>query len=232
VTRQSDDDDARTVFLIDGWSSFRRSLRLFLEATGHRVVGEADTVDCAAGMPGLSTVDVVVLEPKPDWSELDRDLRALRVAAPDARVVLLSSKPIAADLVLRAVDAGVGAYLTKHEGPAELLSALETASSRGFVMLPRSLLSGATDRRRAMAPNEVARGAGHPQLTRRELAILSLAAASHSDSEISRILWVTDQTIRFHLNNAYRKLGVTTRADAIASATRLGLLGWEDGQAA
>ncbi len=233
MTRQSDDSDARTVFLVDGWISFRRSLRLFLEATGYRVVGEADTVDRAAETEDLRATDVVVLEPKLDWSDLESDLTTLRLAVPGAGVVLLSSEPVPAPLVLRAVESGISAYLTKRDGPAELRRAIEAALSQDFVMLPRRLLAEATVRRaHVTASLDEARGAGRLHLTRRELVLLSLAAASHSNREISQILWVTEQTVRFHLGNIFRKLGVTTRADAVAAANRLGLLGWEGGQAA
>lgn len=233
MTRQSADSGARTVFLVDGWMSFRRSLRLFLEATGHRVVGEADRVARAAEMGDLRATDVVVLEPRLDWPHLERDLTTLRLAAPAAGVVLLSSEPVPAQLVLRAVESGVSAYLTKRDGPAELLHAIEAALSREFVMLPRRLLAEAPVRRvYVKASLEQARAAERLHLTRRELEILSLAAASRSTREIAQVLFVTDQTVRFHLDNIYRRLGVTTRADAIAAANRLGVLGWEGGQAA
>lgn len=233
MTRQSADSDARTVFLVDGWISFRRSLRLFLEAAGYRVAGEADTVDHAAEMVSLRGVGVVVLEPRLDWAELERDLTTLRLAAPAAGVVLLSSESVPAHLVFRAVQSGVAAYLTKGDRPAELLRAIEAAFSQDFVMLPRRLVTRAIARSPQLtAPLEEARGAEHPRLTRRELEILHLAAASYSNREIAQFMWVTNQTVKFHLGNTFRKLGVTTRANAVAAARRLGLLGWEGGQAA
>lgn len=233
MTPQSADSDARTIFLVDGWISFRRSLRLFLEAAGHRVAGEADTVDRAAEMADVRAADVVVLEPRLDWYDLERDLTTLRFAAPAAGIVLLSSDSVPAHLIFRAVQFGVSAYLTKREGPAELLRAIEAASSQDFVMLPRRLVAGATARLPHVAASLAkAGGARHVHLTRRELDILYLASAEYSDREIAHILFVTNQTVRFHLDNTFRKLSVTTRAGAIAAAKRLGLLGWQGGQAA
>ncbi|HZS23371.1 MAG TPA: LuxR C-terminal-related transcriptional regulator [Gaiellaceae bacterium] len=55
-------------------------------------------------------------------------------------------------------------------------------------------------------------------LTPRELDVLRLVAARHTNSEIARDLWVSQETVRFHLRNAYRKLGVHTRADAVRRA--------------
>jgi DNA-binding NarL/FixJ family response regulator len=51
-------------------------------------------------------------------------------------------------------------------------------------------------------------------LTRRELEILLLAAEGHTNGHIARSLWVTEQTVKFHLSNTYRKLGVANRTEA------------------
>jgi DNA-binding NarL/FixJ family response regulator len=51
-------------------------------------------------------------------------------------------------------------------------------------------------------------------LTTRELEILRLAAQGHTNSAIARQLWVTEQTVKFHLSNTYRKLGVANRTQA------------------
>jgi DNA-binding NarL/FixJ family response regulator len=230
---QSADSDARTVFLVDGWISFRRSLRLFLEAGGHRVAGEADTVDQAADMDDVRAADVFVLEPSLDWPHLEHDLTKLRFAAPAAGVVLLSSESAPPDLIFRAVRFGVSAYLTKDDDPAAVLRAIEAALSKEFVMLPRDLMLIAAVRlaRPTVFPTEAA-SAAKPQLTRRELEILRLAAASYSNRRIAETLWVTHGTVQFHLELACRKLGVSTRAAAVASASRLGLLGREGDQAA
>jgi DNA-binding CsgD family transcriptional regulator len=61
-------------------------------------------------------------------------------------------------------------------------------------------------------------------LTRRECEILSLAAPGRSNVAIARILWVTPETVKFHLANAYRKLGVHGRADAVQAAEEGGLI--------
>jgi DNA-binding CsgD family transcriptional regulator len=53
-----------------------------------------------------------------------------------------------------------------------------------------------------------------PQLTRRELEILRLVAQGHANGEVAKMLWVTEQTVKFHLSNTYRKLGVANRTEA------------------
>ena len=64
-------------------------------------------------------------------------------------------------------------------------------------------------------------------LTRRELEILKLVAEGHSNAALARMLWVTEQTVKFHLSNVYRKLEVTNRTEASRWAQVNGLLGDE-----
>ena len=55
-------------------------------------------------------------------------------------------------------------------------------------------------------------------LTKRELEILQLVAEGYSNSQLARMLWVTEQTVKFHLSNIYRKLGVANRTEASRQA--------------
>jgi DNA-binding NarL/FixJ family response regulator len=63
-----------------------------------------------------------------------------------------------------------------------------------------------------------------PLLTRREREILSLAAPGRSNAAIAEIIWVSPDTVKFHLANAYGKLGVHCKADAVRAALELGLI--------
>ena len=62
------------------------------------------------------------------------------------------------------------------------------------------------------------------ELTRREREILQLVARGHSNRRVARRLWVTEQTVKFHLSNVYRKLGVSNRTEAGRWAQLNGLL--------
>ena len=63
-----------------------------------------------------------------------------------------------------------------------------------------------------------------PRLTRREVEILKLVSEGRSNREAGQVLWVTDQTVKFHLANIYRKLGVRNRHEAGQWAREHGLL--------
>ena len=61
-------------------------------------------------------------------------------------------------------------------------------------------------------------------MTRRELEILTLVAEGHSNSQLAKMLWVTEQTVKFHLSNIYRKLDVANRTEASRWAQMKGIL--------
>jgi DNA-binding NarL/FixJ family response regulator len=69
-------------------------------------------------------------------------------------------------------------------------------------------------------------------LTKREIEILRLAAEGHSNSQLARMLWVTEQTVKFHLSNIYRKLDVSNRTEASRWAQRHGMLSHQPAAAA
>jgi len=74
------------------------------------------------------------------------------------------------------------------------------------------------------APEPVEKGPVDAGLTRREVEILQLVAEGYSNAQLAKMLWVTEQTVKFHLSNIYRKLGVANRTEASRWAQLNGLL--------
>jgi DNA-binding NarL/FixJ family response regulator len=209
--------DGRTIFLIDGWPAFRRSLRLFVEAAGYRVIGEADTAEEAAGAASLVAADVVVLDPGQKRDALADDLVKLGRASPRGGIVLLPAEALEQGLIAQLLHLGVSAYLTKHADPSDLLNALAVAAAGRFVVLPQCMvLPGPV--------LEPAPKADPPVLTRREREVLTLAAAGYSNARIAEAMWVADQSVRFYFANIFRKLRVRSRIGAIRTAEHHGLI--------
>ena len=77
----------------------------------------------------------------------------------------------------------------------------------------------------SVTPSEPVVPSDVPELTRRELEILQLVAEGHSNARLAKMLWVTEQTVKFHLSNIYRKLDVANRTEASRWAQLHGLLG-------
>jgi DNA-binding NarL/FixJ family response regulator len=138
-----------------------------------------------------------------------------RAAQPGVRPIVLSmhTDPQVIDAAL---VAGASAYVVKTAHPEDLASAVRQAFSHSVYLAGR----------RAAEPTaaEKPKVDDSPGLTRRELEILRLVAEGHSNAQLARMLWVTEQTVKFHLSNIYRKLDVANRTEASRWAQRNGLL--------
>jgi DNA-binding NarL/FixJ family response regulator len=136
----------------------------------------------------------------------------IRAAAPGAKIVLLTVL-MDPDWLAQATAAGIDAAVAKTLHPASLGALIrEVAAGNVF---------HAFDRPRARTPEQAPRHCG---LTTREQEILALVASGASNGRIARQLWVTEQTVKFHLSNVYRKLGVANRTEASHYAHVYGLL--------
>jgi DNA-binding NarL/FixJ family response regulator len=147
-------------------------------------------------------------------------IREIRRTSPTTRVIVLTSDD-AVETIDEALSAGAVAYVVKTALPDDLSVAVRQAFSHS-VFLPSSNGSGsapATDEARP-APGPKEHG-----LTRREVEILLLVAEGESNAAVAKRLWVTEQTVKFHLSNIYKKLGVANRTEAAHWATQNGLLG-------
>jgi DNA-binding NarL/FixJ family response regulator len=111
-----------------------------------------------------------------------------------------------------ALAAGAAAVVVKSDNPLDVAAAVRQTSERSFFL-----------RTEALRVEGTAPPAEHG-LTKREVEILRLAAHGMSNAEIAKSLWITEQTVKFHLANTYRKLGVGNRTGAARQAQLLGLL--------
>jgi NarL family two-component system response regulator LiaR len=143
-------------------------------------------------------------------------LSKIRKEFPDVKVAMLSVSQDP-DLIQTALKRGANAYIVKTIDPDDLAGALRQALD-GNVFTT----AGVTE-----DPGE--RAAKDAGLTDRELGIVRAVARGLSNEAISKELWVAEQTVKFHLTNIYRKLGVSNRTEAARYAFEHGLAEPEDG---
>jgi DNA-binding NarL/FixJ family response regulator len=163
--------------------------------------------------PRLLTLELDSLPGEPDGFEV---MRRARTLAPNLRAIVLSAHHGAAQIDA-ALGAGAAAYVVKTAHPDDVASAVRQAFDHSVYLAEGQ--SVATPAPTARKGTESPGG-----LTRRELEILRLLAEGHSNSQLARMLWVTEQTVKFHLSNIYRKLGVSNRTEAGRWAQVNGLL--------
>jgi DNA-binding NarL/FixJ family response regulator len=177
------------------------------------IVGEATTAAQVLAMVERRRPDVVMLDPKMPGMTGAELVGTLRHGWPDVRVVVLSANcdPSTIDSALLA---GASAYVVKNVRPAELPGVIRQVSNGAIFHAPSRPVQ--------FAPT-ADDGAG--ELTQRERTILEAISTGKTTAAISRELWVSEHTIKFHLTNIYRKLGVSNRAGAIRHALEHHLVG-------
>jgi DNA-binding NarL/FixJ family response regulator len=202
-----------SVLLVDDDDLVRQGLvRAFERAGGFEVVGRAGTVRDAVSRWSALRPDVVVTGLQlPDGSGLDV-VRAVRRDSDQAGVVVLTLD--AGDpQIFGALEAGASAFLGKEYRGEEVVGAARHASRR-----PRSFLctglAGALMRRASQSTS---------RLSPRELEVLQQLAEGLRTVEIARKLQLGESSVKLHLGQVYRKLGVTSRTEALAAGLRLGL---------
>jgi DNA-binding NarL/FixJ family response regulator len=189
-------------------AGIRRSLE---DAEGIKIVGEAHSASQVLPLVAQTGPDMVLLDIRlPDgdgFACLDR----IHKRYPKVKVVMLSafSDP---EHIETALKKGATAFIVKSVNPLDLASALRQAVE-GNVYHAHGLSESDDD--------SVARRAG---LTEREISMLKALAKGLSNQAISREFWVTEPTVKFHLTNIYRKLGVANRTEAARHAYSLGLV--------
>jgi DNA-binding NarL/FixJ family response regulator len=145
-------------------------------------------------------------------------IRSARDRVPGLKVLVLSAHEDRERIDL-AFTAGADAYVLKTAAASDLLHAVHQAFEHS-VYLP-----GARPVATSSAPVPAA---GAPRdafgLTPRELELVRHVAEGHSNAQLARMLWVTEQTVKFHLSNIYRKLNVNNRTEASRIAQLRGLL--------
>ncbi|AZM77036.1 DNA-binding response regulator [Streptomyces sp. KPB2] len=189
-------------------------LALLDSAPGIEVVGEAGTGEEALALAGRLAPDVVLMDLQLgagiDGVETTRRLTAGTGRVP--HVLVLTTYDTDADIT-RAIEAGATGYLLKAERPEELFAAIHAAAQG------RTALSGPVAGR-VMANLRKPR----PALTDRERDILAQLATGLGNREIARALFISEATVKTHLRRIYDKLGVDTRAGAVAVAKEQRLL--------
>lgn len=206
------------IVLVDDHAILRQGLRAVLDREPDLVVvGEAATPAEARAAAEALRPDVIVVDLKlSGGSELEglslcRDL----AAAHPAIALLVLTTFLDERLVVEAVQAGARGYVVKDVDTRELVNAIRSVT-RG---------QSAFDSRTAVAVVQtLAHGPTGADLTARELEVLRLLANGHSNSGIGDELFISPTTVKFHVSNVMRKLGVSRRAEAAYQASKRGLI--------
>jgi DNA-binding NarL/FixJ family response regulator len=170
--------------------------------------------------------DVVLMDlrmPNVDGVEATRLIRS---QLPDIQVIILTTYADD-DSIFAALEAGARGYLTKDAGAEEIARAIDRVT-RGDAMLDPAVQARLIDTfhagpRPGPRPSSPVRGRLPDGLTAREGEVLTLIADGLSNSEIAEALFVSEATVKTHINRLFTKTAVRDRAQAVAYAYRHGL---------
>jgi two-component system NarL family response regulator len=155
--------------------------------------------------PDVTLVDLRM--PRMDGEQL---IAALAGRTPPARVLVLTHYQ-GDENIFRALEAGAQGYLTKEASGEELVAGIRAVHA-GERFLPPEIVARLADRE------------GQRALTRREVAVLELIADGASNREVARALVISARTVEVYVASILSKLEATSRTEAVAIATRRGIL--------
>jgi DNA-binding NarL/FixJ family response regulator len=186
-------------------AGIRRTIEPFADI---EIVGEAHSGPELMRLVERRRPGLVLLDLRMPGVEGVEHIEQIRENWPEVKIVVLSACDDRRSID-GALRAGASAYVLKSAAPVDVASVLRQASSGAVFHSPSS--GPTTPIGGGVQPDE-------PVLTDREATILSAVSTGLTTAAISRDLWVSEHTIKFHLTNIYRKLGVVNRAGAVRYA--------------
>jgi len=204
------------IVLADDHRVVREGIRYMLaDRPDLEVVGEVGNGQDLLAQLEAEPVDVVLLDVRmPGMTGLEA-LAQIRERFPEVRVVVLSmhDQP---GYVRRAIELGAAGYLLKSSGRDEILRAL-AAISQGHSYIQGELMEPLID--------SVGRQSPTPRRLRpRERQVLQLVADGYENKQIARALDLSEATVKTYLRAIFDRLGVSSRAEAVAVGLRLGII--------
>lgn len=213
-----------TVVVADDQALMRGGLRMLLErAVGVAVVAEANDGAAAVRLAREHRPDVVLMDVRmPGTDGIEATRRIVSEPSSTSKVLMLTTYDLD-EYLYHAIRAGASGFLLKTTPPRQLVAAIEAVAAGDTLLSPEITRRLLEEYVRGPAP-----GAGRPpvleDLTDREVDVLRLIAHGHSNAEIAALLYVSEPTVKTHINRLFRKLEVRDRIHAVVLAYECGLV--------
>jgi two-component system, NarL family, response regulator LiaR len=207
------------VIIADGDRDSRRSIRDRLQQSGITVIAEAGSGREAVELSVFYKPDVLLAEALLPDADAVAVIRGVLARAPGIAIVLLSASDDA-ELGLVGLRAGASGFLSKSVGLDALPRALRAAHC-GEAVISRQLTMRIIDGMRRVRDDGAGLRPVRSRLTSREWEVLDLLCEAQSTDQIAETLVLSPETVRSHIKNLLRKLGVRSRREAVEQAKRL-----------
>jgi two-component system NarL family response regulator len=210
------------VLIVDDHALFRRGLEMVLdEEDDIELVGQASDGAEATQRAAESLPDIVLMDIRMPKSSGIEACRAMKVAAPSTKIVMLTISDEEEDL-FEAIREGASGYLLKDIPLDEVADAVRAVHGGQSLISPsmagKLLTEFATLARRGeeQPPQQVPA----PKLTEREMEVLKLVAKGMNNRDIARELFISENTVKNHVRNILEKLQIHSRMEAVMIALR------------
>jgi two-component system NarL family response regulator len=177
------------------------------------VVAEASNGNDAVELWLKHRPDVTLMDLRMPYLDGVNAIDGIRARHPAARILVVTTFDTDND-ISRAVKAGARGYLLKDAPREELLAYIRRVHA-GEMCLPPALLA------------KLAATLADEALTRREVEVVALLASGKSNRDIGLVLEITETTVKSHMRSIFAKLDVLSRTEAVATATRRGLIDFD-----
>ena len=213
------------VLIVDDHTMFAEGIALLLaKAPDLSVVGIAATTAEAKRLVAERKPEVVTMDFRlPDGDGVETTVEILK-ARPKTRVLMLSGET-SASLFARAVEAGCSGFISKSQSSHEIVAGVR-AASRGESIVPTSVLTSLLTHLSSPQASTM------HQITAREIEVLKSLSSGISTEGIAENLFLSVHTVRNHIRNILSKLGAHSKLEAVAIATREGIITLDDRKSA
>ena len=209
-------EQRKTAVICDALPMWLEALAEMAETSEIEVIGRVRQREQALALvrdhqPGLFICEVGDTSQEDDLAVV----RRARRGEANLKILVISARDATEDITA-AFTSGADVYALKTSHPADIAAAMRQAFQPSFFVASPWL----------SLPGAVVRPENGPAvaLTKREYEVLQLVSEGHTNTEVAAKLWVTDQTIKFHLSNLYRKIEVGNRTEAARWARDNGIL--------
>jgi DNA-binding NarL/FixJ family response regulator len=213
------DPHSPVAVVFDRYRLFLDAVESTLQGPGVTIAGKATRPDDTLELIEKHDPDLLIVG-LADASDVAIATQLVREAVqrrPELKVIVLATGADI-DVAGEIFEAGAAAFVSRNGSNDDVGFAIRQTYEPSIHFAP--LRKAAAKRGASPAPKTT--------LTRRELEILQLVAQGQSNAEVAAALWVTEQTVKFHLSNVFRKLGVSNRTHATRKAHQLGLVSDEE----
>ena len=211
--------DTIKILITDDHDIVRDGLRLILETEEQfQIIGEACNGEEACRFAKELAPNVILLDLRMPVMDGITALKIIHRDYPDIAVVILTTYN-EDELMRQGLQEGALGYLLKDTDRATLINTIRTAANGQALFQPEIIQRAFSSKSKQSKTQQI-----ESNLTDRELEILESVAQGYRNKEIAYQLGITERTVKAHLASIYNKLGVDSRAGAIAVASKQGLI--------